>query len=811
MTSPLQTTMFNGVSDFFNGVATQSLRLNDNDSAYIHRTPGSASNRRTWTYSCWYKRGNLTTSQNQAFFSAGSGAGDFTMLYIDGTTDDLRWYDYDGSTDYGKAYDIFLRDTASWYHIVYAFDTTQATDSNRVKVYVNGTQQTVIGTDYGWMGQNYQTRVNDAKKHNIGKYTGNNGYVDGYLAEINFVDGTQLTADSFGETKNGVWIPKEYTGSYGTQGFHLEFKETGDGSSTASSSTIGADTSGQTNHFIDVNLDAVDSNMPDCPENNFCTWNPLSNTGVTLANGNLETSVGASHVCGGTMAVTSGKWYWECTLKSTVNGSNPVILGFVSTTTIAHAANYEQGVYFYTDNGSNKNIVHVENNSATQTITVPSDMLPIAVDEVMQYAYDGDTGKIWFGKNNVWADNDGGTTGNPSAGANPTFTLADTTLFMTPLRDHGGVAWTGHANFGQLTNAYTAPTDFNALSTANIPEPTISPNEVEQADDHFNTILYTGNASPAEHAIGFRPNLVWGKKRGTAAQNHWLLNDVTNINKRMSADNTDSEQSDADGTTFNANGSFTTANNDLYINNNSPYVVWAWKGNGTGTATSNTAGSINSTVSVNEAAGFSIVSYTGTGANATVGHGIGIAPKWILMKRRDSAQNWVVYHTEVGNKRQTFLNLTNAQTGENSVYFNNTSPSSTVFSLGSDAYANADGGTYVAYCWAEIEGFSRFDFYLGNGSASGTFVYTGFRPAFVMTKKIGATGNWYINDTGRYANNPTDGHLYADSNAAESGTGIDILSNGFKPRNTDSSQNSNGNKFIYMAFAEAPFKYANAR
>jgi len=815
---------FGASAGFFNGVATQSLRFNDDDDAYLSRTPSSATNRKTWTYSTWFKIAN--TSASQTLLSAGSSGTGRVALYMSGGK---FITDLGGTGTYDESVALF-RDPSAWYHLVWAFDTTQATGANRSRIYINGTEITLTKTRTWSSNTNYA--VNNNTLHVIGGFA--NVPVafssDAYHAETNFVDGTQLTPSSFGETKNGVWIPIEYTGSYGTNGFRLQFASTthdapaseGD----AETDNIGADSSGENNHWTaSDSIGAEDCNMPDSPENNFCTWNPLSNTGVTLSEGNLQTSGGASHVCGGTMAVTSGKWYWECKLKSTVNGSNPVILGFVSANTIAHANNFEQGVYFYTDNESNKTIVHVENNSATQTITVPSAMLPIAVDEVMQYAYDGDTGKIWFGIENVWADNSGGTTGNPSTGANPTFTLADTSIFMTPLRDHAGVAWTGLANFGQLDNDYTAPTDFNSLSTSNLPEPTIGSNSSNgTADEYFNTVLWTGNSSNPRSitGVGFQPDFGWHKPRNIGL-NHlaWdssrgastnslltLFPNLTNDESNSLFSQGNATSLDSDGFTVNAGSSGDNHVNDSSYN----YVAWNWKANG-GTTSSNTDGSITSTVQANTDAGFSIVTYTGTGANATVGHGIGVAPRMIIMKNRDSSQNWVVYHEEIGNDREILLNSSGGQTNSNSVYFQSTSPTSTVFSLGSDNYANASTDDYVAYCFASIEGYSKIGSYTGNGDPDGTFVFTGFRPAWVMTKSTGS-GNWYINDSARSFANPTSSfgaNLYADLPNGESGNGMDILSSGFKIRNTDGSQNTSGQTYIYMAFAEAPFKYANAR
>jgi len=748
------------------------------------------------------------------------------MLFIEPANDRIAIYDYDGVTDYGKHYNVQIRDPSAWYHVQYAVDTTQSTASDRLKTYLNGTQLTApYATEYGDMPLNYETEMNYTTTQYIGKYVGNAKYADGYLSDVNFVDGTQLAPTSFGETKNGVWIPKKYTGSYGTNGYRLQFIGTGTSTSSGSvtnPTNIGDDSSGNNNHFAVSGLASTDANIPDSPENNFCTWNPLSNTGVTLANGNLETSGGASHVCGGTMAVTSGKWYWECKLKSTVNGSNPVILSFVSANTIAHAANYEQGVYFYTDNGGNKSLVHVENNSATQTITVPSAMLPIAVDEVMQYAYDGDTGKIWFGIENVWADNSGGTTGNPSTGANPTFTLADTSIFMTPLRDHGGVAWTGHANFGQLTNAYTAPTDFNALSTANLEEPTISPDSSNgTADDYHNTVLYTGDGQSGQAitGIGFKPDWVWIKERSSTSSNA-LYDSSRGIKKQLESNTLDAETNyDSNLLSFDIDG-FTLGGSGATNQSSQTYVGWNWKANA-GTTSTNEQGNVTTTVQANTTAGFSICTYSGNSSALTIGHGLGKKPAMVIVKNRtDSSTDWIIGHKDLssgggGFDNNKFLKFSTASTLTNSLVFG-TEPTTTTIALttGNAGNLSTSGKNYVAYCFAEVEGYSRFSSYTGNGSNDGTFVFLGFRPSFIMTKRTNSTSNWVIQDSVRQTFNPSDAWLRPNTSDSEGTTSpdldIDFLSNGFKVRNNGTDNNISGSTYIYMAFGSS-FKYANAR
>jgi hypothetical protein len=840
----------NGAGDqstgFYNGVATQSLRFDDGSSAYLSRTPSSASNRKTWTWSGWVKRGNITLSASQMLFTARTvGNGTYTLLFFEGSTDYLYLLDNNCTLRTSSVY----RDASSWYHIVLAVDTTQATDSNRLKLYVNGTQITDFVTAT-YPSQNTDLNVNSTATHFIGKQE-NQQYLDGYLAEVNLVDGlsffsdtsgtpnTSFNINSFGELKKGVWIAKRYTGSYGTNGFRLQFNKTGTG--TGSTTTVGADTA-NSNHFDSSGIDAEDCDIPDSPENNFCTWNPLSNTGVTLSEGNLQTSGGAFNVCGGTMAVTSGKWYWECKLKSTVDGTHPVIYGFVSANTIAHANNFEQGVYFYTDNGTNKNIVHIENNSVTQTITVPAAMLPIAVNEVMQYAYDGDTGKIWFGKENVWADNSGGTTGNPSTGANPTFTLADTSIFMTPLRDHGGVAWTGLANFGQLDNDYTAPTDFNPLSTANLPEPTISPNagDGEQADDYFNTVLYQGNGYPTTNGqtidgVGFKSDFTWIKDRDRTGYNHYLFDSIRGATKKLMSNVSNKEGTEGTSlTSWNIDGFVLGANNEVNYENDD-FVSWNWKLGGAPTTTNSagagaipTAGSVKidgvnksdalagslpaTKISASTTAGVSIVTYTGTGSSATIGHGLGSSPEVTIIKKRITAENWY-YQSEIQLGAWTNnLRLDTTQYGLTSSTLV-TGVSDTTVTVSTSTAVNGSGTTYIMYCFHSVEGYSKIGSFTGGGS-NFPFVYTGFRPAFVMFKNVSATAAWIMQDTTRDPHNAATLALVANENYSESTVAarpLDFVSNGFKLRTSATDTNGSGNTIIYMAFAENPFKYANAR
>jgi hypothetical protein len=238
------------------------------------------------------------------------------------------------------------------------------------------------------------------------------------------------------------------------------------------------------------------------------------------------------------------------------------------------------------------------------------------------------------------------------------------------------------------------------------------------------------------------------------------------------------------------------------------YVAWQWKAGGT--AVSNTAGSITSSVSANVAAGFSVVTYTGTGANATVGHGLGVAPSMMIVKSRSATFTWRVYHTSIGNGNVLYLSATDASTAESTAW-NSTTPTSSVFSVGTGNGTNASAGTYVAYCFAPVAGYSAFGSYTGNGSADGPFVYTNFQPRFIMVKRTDSTSDWYIWDTSRDTYNVETNTLLPNSSAAEtSATSIDGLSNGFKCRSS-TVVNASGGTYIYACFASNPTKYANAR
>jgi len=327
--------------------------------------------------------------------------------------------------------------------------------------------------------------------------------------------------------------------------------------------------------------------------------------------------------------------------------------------------------------------------------------------------------------------------------------------------------------------------------------------EIDDPTIYFTTNLRSGlyGGSDTAFDIGFQPDWIWNKKRSGDGV-HSLFDSVRGFGasgKVIYSNNSNAEGTNALIKSVSSTGYTITASSD----DTGTMVDWCWKAGGS--ASSNTDGSITSSVSANTTAGFSIVGWTGTNANATVGHGLGSAPKMIIIRRRESASTWVVYHASTGNTGRLALDETSAF-NSNSTFFNNTSPTSTTFSVGTDGGSNGSTDNYIAYCFAEKKGFSKFGSYTGNGNADGTFVYTGFKPAWLMVKQTNTTRDWMIYDNKRDPDNVVREQLEANSNsAADSYDNFNFLSNGFKLRTTSVGRNQSGGTYIYMAFAENPF------
>ena len=331
---------------------------------------------------------------------------------------------------------------------------------------------------------------------------------------------------------------------------------------------------------------------------------------------------------------------------------------------------------------------------------------------------------------------------------------------------------------------------------------------INKSTDYFNTKLYTGNnGTQSITGVGHQPDLIWVKARNDTA-NHTLTDAVRGTNSVLYSNQTQAPDTPTNAiTSFDSDG-FSVGSNGSFNANSINYASWNWKANGQGS--SNTDGSINTTyTSVNTTAGFSISQYTGTGSNATVGHGLGVAPKMIIVKCTSQTDAWGVYHSSVGAGKYLKLNENSAESTATTVF--PTAQTSSIFYLGDSGLVNGSGRTYIAYCFAEKTGYSKIGSYTGNGNADGPFIYTGFKPAFVIFKNASSTSFWQMHDSVRDPFNEVQKRLAPNSSDAE-GSGsipIDFLSNGIKLRTTATTWNESGSNFIYMALAEAPLVGTN--
>jgi len=800
---------FGAPAGFYPYSINQSLRFNDDDSAYLSRTPATAGNRKTWTWSGWVKRGNLG-NEHVVFGAFGSSGGQGVLNFDSNDRLVLREFSVEASSQtFNITTSAVYRDVSAWMNIVVSFDTTESTSANRIKLYVNGIKVTAFTTE-SYPSLNFEAfNINNLSNKTQVVGGGVSGYsdFDGYLAEVNFIDGQALDPTSFGEFKSGVWVAKRYTGTYGTNGFYLPFEN-----------GLGNDESGNGNDWTANNLAATDIVL-DSPTNNFATWNVLDAEGSnnTFSEGNLETNIttqGNSERSGSTFAFSSGKFYWEEHFVSTGNDAGLVYVGVKST----------QGFDddYWMIRGANGEAEH--NGTQTNISGVDWD-----VGDTVGIAVDLDSGKWWVSINGSFVGDPVAGTGEIHSGLSGTLTP-----FMsnaTGLATHVFVA-----NFGQDSSFagnktaqgntdengigdfyYTPPAGFLALCTANLPEPEISPADDESPSDYFNTVLYTGNSSTnAITGVGFQPDFLWLKARNSTGYDHVLQDVLRGSTYQLYSNTTGAEVNDTDAiTSFDIDG-FTSGADVTTNNSGVTYVAWNWKAGGSGVT--NTDGSITSTVSANTTAGFSIVQWTGNGlASQTIGHGLGVRPAMIIHKDAENGTDaWLSWHQSLGSGFYIQLSTSN-QAFNNVDVWPSAGITSTVITTTANAtrFNNYNNKKHIAYCFAEIEGFSKFGSYTGNGSNDGPFVYTGFRPAFVLIKRTDASGlSWYIKDTERNLYNVADLQLYAnltDAEATSSAASNDMLSNGFKLRGTSGGVNASGGTYIYACFAENPFKYSLAR
>ena len=758
---------------------SRSVRLRSSASAYFNRTLTTPTNQKKWTLSAWVKRGTLSVTSD-IFNGAQSGTNDNYIRFTSGNA--LMMGSYNGAgTDYGIVTTAVFRDPSAYYHCVFVYDVDNATSTDRAIIYVNGVRQVVTNNANGMFPSGYTSAAwNTAVAHRIGSNSPSSTFADCYLTEINFIDGQALTPASFGETNyvTGVWQPKKYIGTYGTNGFYLNFSD----NSAATAAAIGKDYSGNGNNWtpnnISVTAGVTYDSMLDVPtqwadggngRGNYAVLNPLLSAGGTTANGNLQvtTATGVGHSRATIAMPASGKWYAEFTAVSAAT-STDYIFGIVGADTAEASYGYNQTPsYSYTAFGE-----RVVNGTFTASF-----YSSYTTGDVIGCAVNLDANEITWYKNGT---------------AQTAISITNGSYFWMVTDASGTRQITAAFNAGQRPFTYTPPSGFKALNTLNLPTPTIL-----KGNQYFDATLWTGDntARNITNSGAMQPDLVWVKSRSTAGTSHVLIDAVRGANLALQSDLTNAEATFASSVTgFNADGFAIGTSNQVNLSPRT-YVGWQWKEGAT--------------------QGFDIVTYTGTGAARTVSHSLGVAPSMMIVRNRsDGTVNWRVYHKSIGAANYLSLNLTNASAAASSVW-NNTEPTSSVFSVANDGGSNGSGNNLVAYLFAEVAGFSKFGSYTGNGSSDGPFVFCGFRPRFIMVKRTDSTSNWTINDTSRDSYNVTAADLRANTSDAEvnpnANTQNDILSNGFKVRHTAGVYNANGGTYIFAAFAEHPFKNALAR
>jgi len=801
----------------------RSLRFNDNDTAYLSRNFGTGGNRKKWTFSAWIKRANLGGSAGEMRIFGGST----NASHIFFTTNDALTWDVaapGSSASANLTTSQLFRDPSAWYHIVCALDTDESTADNRMRMYINGSEITSFGTRTNPSSGYAANAINadafadgDRSLHTIGYRTSVQGSAgmefDGYMAEINFIDGQQYDPSYFGATDvlTGQWNPKKYGGGYGTTGFYLSLID----NSGTTATTLGKDSSGNSNNFTPNNFSVAagvgNDSLEDSPTNNFCTLSPLTGNGAqfsTSSNGNLDFSCASGtgqRTYGSMLIPETGKWYAEVVFSSGGQHSS-------------------YGVINPIDGSS---LVNLEFSVSQEQIRADNSYLESSTESwgngnVLGIKVDRDAGTIQFAVDGT----------NASTAINLSEMDNSSQLVFTASRTEGGGAnVAGSFNFGQRPFSHL-PTDYKSLCTANLPDPTI-----KKPNQHFETLLWTGNSTDnrAITGLNFQPDLTWIKRRSGGAQSHFWVDALRsntdgsggngNVGPLATNDTYAETNTLTDGgfESFNSDG-FTlgkgssTANADApYQRNNASsetYVAWNW--NAGGSTVTNDDGSISAQVRANTSAGFSIITYSGNGSNSSsVGHGLGVTPDAVLIRKRNGSANWVFESPHTYNGRGMYLNFSDGSNGSGTdttsrdstkVTFNNSSDS--------NRRVNHSGDNYVMYCFSNVSQYSKIGKYTGNGSSDGTFVYTGFKVQFLLIKKTNTSESWILADTKRNSisgrESPADSYILADASNAES-TGIiyDMLSNGFKFRST--SQNTNGHTYLYMAFAESPFKYARAR
>ena len=743
---------------------------------YFNRTHGESN--ATYTVSCWIKMGAYT---NYRYIFSYSNSGVAVRANTSNFLDD-RIYIYDGPAGNLHNSTQEARDCSGWAHLVYKVSSNSATVywNNVVVPGLSGVSAMSLGTT--------------ANKCTLGAYDNSNNYPwTGHIAEFYLISGQALNPDQFAETNSdtGQWSPMKFAGSYGSHDSFLDFSD------NSSAAALGTDRSGNGNNWTANNISVAagpgNDSVESTPTNNF----PVFNTAQTrswwsgiLKEGNTfwDSTEGNDNQSGYiTHGMNSGKWYLECKVASPDASMGGTQIGVIPDDYMngKRCVNRNSwpgfeagaGVSF---NGVDQWYVAGSNQGTYGGNWTQNDIIGVAID--------ADSGKIALSKNGQWADGSGNYDESTiTAGAQKS--IGGTAPYFFGVGDTSGSAISQiYLNMGQYPFSYSIPAGYKKFCTKNMPEPAI-----KNGEDVFKTIIYTGNASSRNLVSGFATDLVWVKRR-SGGDSHVLSNKVVGADNFLSS-NSNAVQNTANNcvTAFNSDG-VTVGTQGIVNDNTEPFVSWHWK--------------------ESASAGFDIVTYSGDG-NAThnISHNLGVAPDLFIVKSRTNAQDWYVMHPASGANKYLVLSGQGAQ-GTSTILWGNTLPTSSVFTVGeSGGWAtNESGEDYVAYLWASVEGFSKVGKYTGNGNEDGTFIYTGFRPAWVMWKSINTTESWQIRDNKRIGMNDANYALFANVvNADYTTAESDFQANGFKPRSNGGGTNANDEVLLYIAFAESPLKYSRAR
>ena len=759
-----------------NGTIAKSCIFNDDDNPYLTRTAGgSPSSTRIFTLSWWVKRSTLATTQTMIGLAEVTGSTNRPVMNFN-SSNQLQIVT-SGGTTMNKVSNRTFEDTSKFYHFVVRIDTTQSTADDRVKIYVDGDQITSFGTNTN-PSQDADFQL-ASQTMNIGRLSGTSQKFDGYLAEIHYADGQSYGPDTFGvtDTSTGRWIPKSLGSiTYGNNGFRMQFANT-------AGQTIGDDTSGNTNDFTVNNIATTDITT-DSPTQNHTTLNSLViGPNISLSEGNLKAtySGGAqSYGVASSTPVKGGKYYCECTVNT--RGSQLMFvnvwneLEYVTNHAAENPVFKNGGVGYRDDTGDVDSTIRGGVNIDYGASYTSGDVIGIALD--------ADTGTVWYSKNGTWQNNASsaqianGLTANSAVtgliSASPTYNENNRFLF-------GVTAHSGHIstwNFGQKAFSYTPPTGYSAIQQDNFPETTKG-----------------------------IPDLIQIKNRDQA--DTWIWQDtLRGFGEYMSSSSNDYGNSAiTDGIQKSLSGGVQIEDNVAVNSEAESYVGFNWVANNGVTAT-DTSGDLSTELQANPTAGFSIAKFTVSGSGVrTWAHGLGKTPEFGHLWTYDNQPYGTTWHHKMSStpaQHYTLMRSSQAMAGFTNGW-GTSGPSSSLWS-GTVAQLFTAGLTYIFYSYVGIEGYSKFDFYIGNGNAEGPFIYTGFKPRYVYIKSTGATSH-YVFDTLRFPNNPNGENVAYEGTFTEAATGnegLDILSNGFKIRTTSTGTNGNTTRYIYAAFAEHP-------